>query len=79
MQTIKFSVYEHAAYENERIPELISRYQGMLSLKVVAKPYFLYQMRKGMAASVEEMLVRSREILEDMQCLVKNLYTKTNL
>ena len=78
-RTIKFSVYEHAAYENERIPELISRYQGMLSLKVVAKPYFLYQMRKGMAASVEEMLVRSREILEDMQCLVKNLYTKTNL
>ena len=78
-RTIKFSVYEHAAYENERIPELISRYQGMLSLKVVAKPYFLYQMRKGMTASAEEMLVRSREILEDMHCLVKNLYTKTNL
>ncbi|MDO5574677.1 MAG: transcription-repair coupling factor [bacterium] len=78
-RTIKFSVYEHAAYENEQIPEFISRYQGMLSLKVVAKPYFLYQIRKGMASSAEEMLVRSREILEDMHCLVKNLYTKTNL
>ncbi len=78
-RAVKFSVYEHAAYENERIPELINRYNGMLSLKVTAKPYFLYQMRKGETINAETMLVKSREILEDMHCLVKNLYTNANL
>ena len=76
---VKLSVYEKAAYDNERIPELISRYAGALTLKVVAKPYFLYKMKKGYAANADEMLKRSQEILEDMHCLVKNLYTNAEL
>lgn len=78
-RAIKLNVYEHAVYDNEKIPELISRYAGTLALKVVAKPYFLYQTKKGTAVNVEEMLDKSREILEDLHCLVKNLYTKAKL
>ena len=76
---IKFTVYEHADYDNEKIPELISRYAGALTLKVVAKPYFLYKFKKGYVSNAEEMLKKSRELLEDMHSLVKNLYTNAKL
>ncbi len=67
---IKFSVYERAAYNNEEIASLLEQYKGNLILKPVAKPYFLYKMKKGYAGNADEMLVKSLEILQDMHILL---------
>ena len=72
--TIKFSVYERAEYDNEAIPRLLSNYNGDLVLKMVAKPYFLYHLRKRFHDDGDQMLLAARMILEDM----KKLLVSTN-
>ncbi|NLG05519.1 MAG: transcription-repair coupling factor [Clostridia bacterium] len=68
--TIKFSVYERAEYDNESIPKLLSLYHGDLVLKAVAKPYFLYHLRKRFHDDGEQMLLAAKTILTDMQKLL---------
>jgi len=52
---IKFSIYEKANYRAERIPEFVNSFKGYLSLKNVAKPYFILKLPKGVIEGDEIM------------------------
>lgn len=62
----KLSIYEKAAYQNEKIGEFLEKYDGQLLLKPVAKPYFIYRYANE-ALKGEELLQYVEELLLDMK------------
>ncbi len=71
-RAVKLSVYENAAYENEKIGGFIASYKGLLVLKTTAKPYFIYSFTKGAVYEGGRLIKYVRDLLLDMkESLVK--------
>ena len=68
-RAFKLSIYEKAEYNTEKIGTFIAGYKGSLSLKTVAKPYFIYKMPKGTTMEGEDMLKAVSELLVQMKYL----------
>ena len=68
-RAFKLSIYEKAEYNTEKIGAFIAGYKGNLSLKTVAKPYFIYKMPKGAPTEGEDMLKAVSELLVQMKYL----------
>ncbi len=69
---VKLSIYEKACYRHERIGDFIASYKGLLVLKPVAKPYFIYRFPKGGQTDHEKILKEIRDLLEQMQEIVSD-------
>ena len=69
-RAIKFTVYEKAKYEPERIAPFIQSFRGAMILKTGAKPYFLYRFPKGTVYENENLIRLIDELLEEMKRLV---------
>ena len=69
-KSVKLSVYEKAAYNTERINSFVAGYHGNLSLRTVAKPYFIYKVSKEALQNGDEILKEVKELLIQMKYLV---------
>ena len=52
---VKLSISENAKYDVQKIGPYVASYKGNLSLKAVAKPYFVYRMPRGQNSGEEEL------------------------
>ena len=68
---IKFTMYERANVQVEKIPDLIQMYQGKLLFRADAPPYFLYQ-EKGQKKKREDKDVQEvvKKVLNDIKDLL---------
>ena len=69
-ETFKFTMYERAKIDVQKIPALLASYQNTLSFKVEETPYFLYRKlgRSGKETG-ESVLDTVRKVLEDIRKL----------
>ncbi|MCR5507159.1 MAG: transcription-repair coupling factor [Lachnospiraceae bacterium] len=64
---VKFSVYEKAKYDPEKIAPFIAGFKGAMTLKMGEKPYFLYRFPKGSTYENERLIRLIEELLTGMQ------------
>ena len=69
-RAVKLSIYENASYAPEKIAPFIASYKGLLILKTVAKPYFIYSFMKGTVLEGSRLIRYVTELLESMRELV---------
>ena len=68
----KFVMYEKARVDASKIPGLLKSYNGLLTFKIEANPYFLYKKRKkNKKEKDEEILLLVQKIVEDIQGLIE--------
>ena len=69
-QDFKFTMYEKARIDPQKIPALLQSYRNDLAFKTEESPYFLYRkMRRSGKEKGEEVLGLLRRILEDIRSL----------
>lgn len=67
---VRFSMYEKAQIQAQRIPEVIKMYEKELSFRADSKPYFIYKYKKNKQGEVENMLEAIENVLSGMKVLV---------
>ncbi|MCR5790767.1 MAG: transcription-repair coupling factor [Lachnospiraceae bacterium] len=66
-RAVKLTIYENAAYVNEKIGSFIASYKGQLTLKTIAKPYFIYSFSRGIVYEGSRLLRFVTELLLNMK------------
>jgi len=69
-KAVKLSIYEKAEYNTEKIGSFVAGYKGTLSLRAVAKPYFIYSLPKKTPDDKEVVLEKTKELLVQMKALL---------
>ncbi|MBQ7564485.1 MAG: transcription-repair coupling factor [Lachnospiraceae bacterium] len=69
-RAIKLSIYENASYIPEKIGPFVGSYKGLLILKTIAKPYFLYSFPRGTLLEGGRLIRYVTELLQSMRELV---------
>ncbi len=68
---IKFTMYEKAKVDPQKIPGLLEAYRGELSLKTEAAPYFIYQEKgRNKKEKNEDVLELVKKLLNDIKTLL---------
>jgi transcription-repair coupling factor (mfd) len=63
---VKISMYEKAALNPAKIPELLDSYQDELSFKAIGSPYFLLKTQEHAVKSGEKLVGKIREFVEEL-------------
>ena len=69
-RSLKLKVYEKAQYDPARIAPFIQSFNGAMSLKTIANPYFLYTYPRGVKYEGDELINLINEILERLKELL---------
>ncbi len=69
-RSLKLTVYEKAQYDPARIAPFIQSFNGAMSLKTIANPYFLYTYPRGVKYEGDELINLINEILERLKELL---------
>ena len=68
--SIRFTMYERAKIEPQKIPALLAAYRNSLVLRTEEPPYFLYQKRgRSGKETAESVLETVKKVLEDIKSL----------
>lgn len=67
---VSFQMYEHAVVNAQKIPDLVSEYNGLLTFRADVKPYFIYKLRKNKQGEQENVMEAADKLLDDMMILL---------
>ena len=66
---VRFSMYEKAEIQTQKIPEVIEMYPKELTFRAESKPYFIYKLKKNKKGETENAFEAIEKLLQDMQIL----------
>lgn len=66
---VRFSMYEKAEIQTQKIPEVIEMHQKELTFRAESKPYFIYKLKKNKQGETENAFEAIEKLLQDMQIL----------